>query len=157
MSVAERLSAHCARLPRAVLYRVEAAQLLDVPSGKTLALRHEDVVSVQPTEAGLTLWLRDGRTVSLDAVGVTFAPQFSNTGAVPGLPPRVGFELLSAKLLRLKRDLYATGAPSEATVRDLMACLAIVDGARAVGFDVAAEDAQLSWHLEELERLAPEG
>jgi hypothetical protein len=89
-------------------------------------------------------------------VGIAFAPVFTHTGALEELPPAVCWSDFRQLSTQLKLELYgATGQPSGATVRVLMCCLAILDGARAVGFDVGPEERELEWHLRELERRAP--
>lgn len=128
--------------------------LLDVASGKTLAL--EGLRSADARADGtLALALGDGRAVALTAAGIGFAPGFLNTGPLAELPALVAWSDFLGLVQQLKRELYGHAAPSGATVRVLMCCLAIVDGARAVGFDVRAEEAELEWHLKELERVAP--
>lgn len=140
--------------PRAVLFDEDAGVLLDVPSGKTVALS-PGVTSVAP---GLGLTLGDGRALQLTPTGIGFAPGFLNTGPLEELPPVVCWQDFDGLVRRLKHELYGPpgSEPSGATVRVLMCCLAIVDGARSAGFDVAAEEAELEWHLRELERRAPQ-
>ena len=156
----QQLADHCARLPTRVLYDESACLLMDVPSGKML-----DVSSVAAVEQRtdprtsaplLGLRLADGRTFALADVGIAFAPVFTHTGALEELPAVVCWADFGALCAQLKLELYgASGKPSAATVRVLMCCLAIVDGARALGFDVAPEERELEWHLKELERRAP--
>lgn len=146
---------HCSLAPRAVLFDEAALMLLDVASGKTLALA--GLASADPGERTVRLAFGDGRSVALTADGIAFAPGFVNTGPLHDLPAAVCWKDFQALAQQLKQALYGTVPPTGATVRVLMCCLAIVDGARAAGFDVSPEEAELEWHLRELERLAPEG
>lgn len=151
-----QLAAHCAQPPRGVLFDEAAQVLLDVPSGKTLPLTG-GVQSLTPLDGGLSLRLGDGRALALTPAGIAFAPGFLNTGPLEELTATVCWKDFQALARQLKHELYGPPgvAPTEATVRLLMCCLAIVDGARAAGFDVAAEEHELEWHLRELERQAP--
>ena len=139
---------------RAVLHDEEAGLLLDVASGKTLKL-----AAIQSTEelaGSLAVLLVDGRAFALTATGIAFAPLFANTGALDELPAAVSWKDFEARVKRLRQELYGPeGSFGLGTVRVLMCCLAIVDGARAAGFDVAQEELELEWHLKELERRAP--
>lgn len=152
--VNEAIATHCARPPRAVLFDEAAGLLLDVASGKTLALGAAPVADARP-DGTLALTLEAGRAVALTPAGIGFAPGFLNTGPLAELPALVAWSDFVGLMQQLKRELYGHVAPSGATVRVLMCCLAIVDGARAAGFDVRGEEAELEWHLRELERVAP--
>lgn len=162
-SPGERLSVHCARAPRSVLYSEELESLLDVPSGKTLKLPEAEIAALDERidpKTGLPLLgllLKDGRAFALADVGIAFAPVFTNTGELAALPSAVCLNDLRTFVAQLKHDLYSeAGLPNTGTVRELMCCLAILDGARAIGFEVGAEGNELEWHLKELERRAPE-
>ena len=154
----ERLQRYCARPPRSVLYDAEGGQLMDTASGKTLLVSDVQTIEerLDPRTAAplLGLLLKDGRAFALADVGIAFAPVFTHTGPLEELPPAVCWTDFRTQCAQLKLELYG-GEPGVGTVRVLMGCLAILDGARAVGFDVAAEDRELEWHLKELERRAP--
>jgi hypothetical protein len=63
-------------------------------------------------------------------------------------------------LQRLKHELYGhpDEPPTKGAARLVMMCLAILDGARAAGFEVGREEQELEVHLRELEqRQAPPG
>ena len=163
MNVRERLRVHCARPPRSVLYDEDAQLLLDIASGKTLKVPDSEVQSLEERTDSKTfrpyvaLLLQDGRALALADQGIAFAPVFTNTGPLEELPPAVCWHDFHTMVQQLKHELY--GHPDvevgAATVRVLMCCLAIVDGARAAGFDVGREELELEWHLKELERRAP--
>jgi hypothetical protein len=163
MSVREQLRAFCARPPRSVLYDEDAGLLLDVASGKTLAVPDaqiqalEERVDNRTTRPFLALLLQDGRALALSDPGIAFAPGFTNTGPLEELPGAVCWNDFHTLVRQLKHELYGhPGAEvGAATVRVLMCCLAIVDGARTAGFEVGREEQELEWHLKELERRAP--
>lgn len=156
------IAEHCTKPPRSVLYDPDADLLLDVASGKTLKLAGtlkavEARTDPQTTRPYLALVLGDGRPLALADAGIAFAPGFVNTGPLAELPGAVCWKDFHSLLQQLKHELYGHPdlAPSGATVRVLMCCLAIVDGARDAGFDVGPEERELEWHLRELERRAP--
>ena len=156
----ERLRAYCAREPRHVLYDEEAGVLMDLASGKMLTVAATDLEAVEERANAdtslLGVRLKDGRAFALSEVGIAFAPVFTNTGTLEELPAAVCWADFRSYCSQLKLELYATSTgPGVGTVRVLMCCLAIIDGARAVGFDVGGEERELEWHLKELERRAP--
>lgn len=159
----ERIRAHCARPPRSVLYDEDASLLLDLASGKTLAVPDSSIQSIEERTDNktarpyLALLLEDGRALALTEAGLAFAPAFTNTGVLEELPVAVCWNDLHTLVQQLKHELYGHPevGPGAATVRVLMCCLAIVDGARAAGFEVGREEQELEWHLKELERRAP--
>jgi hypothetical protein len=163
MTFRERVRAHCARLPRSVLYDEDAGLLLDVTSGKTLKVPEgqlqalEERTDTRTSRPYLALLLEDGRALALTEAGIAFAPLFTNTGLLEELPAAVCWSDFRTFVQQLKHELYGHPdvEPGVGTVRVLMCCLAIVDGARAAGFEVGAEEQELEWHLKELERRAP--
>ncbi len=163
MSVKEKLRVHCARPPRSVLYDEDAGLLLDIASGKTLAVADTQVQALeertdhQTMRPYVSLLLQDGRALALAEAGIAFTPVFTNTGPMSELSPAVCWRDFYNLVQQLKHELYGHPdvEPGAATVRILMCCLAIVDGARAAGFDVGREEQELEWHLRELERRAP--
>jgi len=155
--------AYCQAHPQAVLFDEHGESLFDVSGVKTLPLRAGDLQSVESREDKdtrqpyLRLWLGDGRQIALTAAGIAFAPDFRNTGPLQDLPEAVCFRDYRGLLERLKHDLYGhqDQPPTRATVRLLQMCIAIVDGARRMGFDVGREERELETHLTELEKRAP--
>ncbi len=133
--------------------------LVDVPSGKSLPL---DLAKVAAVEERIDLATRrpylaiardDGAEVALADAGVAFAPVTSGTGPLAGLPAAVCFQDLAQAEARLDHFLAGhPGVPPERSHLDLfLFCLAVVDGARAAGFDVAREERRLERLLGELE------
>lgn len=145
--------------PQAILYDGEGPALLDVFSGKSLPLewrRVERVAEARNAETGapyLALLRDDGLQVLLTDVGVAFAPSTSGTGPLPGLPAAVCFRDFAAVESRLTH--YLVGHPGEEVTRShldlFFFLLAVLDGAREVGFDVGREERALEALLAEIE------
>lgn len=145
--------------PGAVLYDAPSATLLDVASGKSLVLDWARVAAVEErTDSDtrrpyLALRLESGVEIALADQGIVFPPVTAGTGPLEGLPPAVCFRDLAAAEGRLEH--FLVGHPGEPPERGHVAlfllCLAIVDGARAAGFDVSREERRLERLLAELE------
>ncbi len=157
----EQIRAHCAVAPASVLYDEPSDALFDVFSARSLALRSAELTEVARRAdrvSGapyLLLVYGDGCQLALTAAGVGFAPDQRHSGPVD-LPPVVCWRDFRALLERLQHVLYGhpESQPGKDAVGLVMACLAMLDGARAVGFDVGREEAELERCLAELERRA---
>ncbi len=145
--------------PQAVLYDPTAATVLDVQSGKPLPLDWSslsgigDAVDKDTQRPYLVLAREDGRSLALADQGIVFAPSIASTGPIAGLPNAVCFTDLSnaeAQLLHYLRD-HPDDPPNQHHVSLFAFCLAVVDGARDVGFDVAREERRLEGLLKDLE------
>lgn len=157
-----RLRAWCALPGAAVLFDEAGAALFDVQSAKALPLALVELTGVEEAKDSQTgqpylrLSFGNGRQLALTAAGVAFAPATGNTGPLPELPTAVCLGDLSRLLDRLKHELY--GHPEEAPSRDaarlVLWCLAVLEGARAIGFETGREEKELDAHLKELERRA---
>jgi hypothetical protein len=133
--------------------------LLDVFSGKTLPVdwsRLEGVAEARNRDTGapyLALLRDDGRQVILADVGIAFEPLATAVGPLPGLPPVVCFRDFAATAGRIEHLLV--DHPGEPVTRDhldlFLFLVAVVDGARAVGFDVSPEERRLERILGEIE------
>ena len=142
-----------------VLYDAASSTLLDVASGKALALDWTRVARVEERlDAGtrrpyLAVRLNDGQELALADAGIAFAPGTAATGPIGGLPRAVCFRDLAAAEARLGH--FLTGHPGEPPggeqVSLFLFCLAVVDGARAIGFDVSPEERRLDEVLARLE------
>jgi hypothetical protein len=145
--------------PASVLADAPGSRLLDVASGKTLPLDWARVAGVeerldrQTRRPYLALRLDDGTELALADAGIAFAPATAATGPLPGLPAVVTFRDLAAAEDRVAHALehHPDEPPDRGHVALLLFCLAVVDGARAVGFDVSAEERRLERLLGELE------
>ena len=145
--------------PASVLYDAAASSLTDVFSGKALHLDLTRVVAVEgraDRDTGrpyLAVLRDDGAEIALADPGVAFAPSTVSTGPIDGLPRAVCFRDLAAAEARLGHSLLDhPGERPERTHLSLFSfCLAVVDGARAAGFEVSAEERRLERLLGEIE------
>jgi hypothetical protein len=145
--------------PAALGYDPAAGLLLDVAAGKTLNLDWTRVAwAEERTDADsgrpyLALGLGDGLSLALAEQGLAFAPLTSSSGPLPGLPPAVCLLDLQAAEGRLTHVLldHPDEPPERGHLDIFLFCLAVVDGARAVGFDVGPEERRLERILNELE------
>jgi len=146
-----------------VLYDDENSTLLDIASGKRLKISWRDVtefeekVHPETGESYLVLLFEDGTQIALvDPGGVAFAPSTVNSGPVKDLPPVVC--LRDFLTLKQRVDHYLYDHPDEPPPREcldmIMICIATLDGARAVGFDVGDLEGELEKSLNEIERRA---
>lgn len=149
------------RHKRVVLYDDESSTLLDVASGKRVPLiwsdlkAFEEKVHPETTDIYLILLFENGTQIALvDAGGVAFAPDTGNSGPVHNLPSVVC--LGDFYTLKQRVDHYLLDHPDDPPPREcldlIMICIAILDGARAVGFDVGDLEGELEKSLNELER-----
>lgn len=145
--------------PHALGYDAEAGLLLDVAAQKTLRLDWTRVAWLEErTDADrdrpyLALALGDGVSLALADQGLAFAPLTDSTGPLPGLPRAVCLRDLQAAEGRLTHFLldHPDDPPQRSHLEALFFCLAVVDGARAVGFDVGPEERRLERILNEIE------
>jgi hypothetical protein len=145
----------------AVLYDDESSKLLDVASGKSVRIRwgavkaFEEKVHPETKDNYLVLLFDNDTQIALvDPGGVAFAPSTENTGPLEDLPPVVC--LRDFHTLKQRVDHYLYDHPDEPPPREtlnlIMICIATLDGARAVGFDVADLEGELEKSLQEIER-----
>jgi hypothetical protein len=155
-----RVERFCRERPQAVLYDATAQVLLDVPSGKPLPLDWSvltgiaDGVDADTKRPYLVLAREDGRSVALADQGIVFAPSLASTGPIAGLPNAVCFTDLASAEAQLQHYLrdHHDDPPTQTHVSMFAFCLALVDGARDVGFDVSREERRLEAVLKDLER-----
>jgi len=147
--------------PTAVLYDDDAAVFLDVASGKSLRISWTDVTGFEEKihpetgESYLVLMFEQGQQIALvDPGGVAFAPSTINSGPVQNLPAVVC--LKDFFTLRQRVDHYLYEHRDETPPREcldlIMISIAILDGARAVGFEVGDLEDELEKSLHELEK-----
>ena len=146
---------------RAVLYDEENPSLMDVESGKTIRLPWQDLkafeekVHPETKDSYLVLLFENGNQIALvDPGGIAFSPSTENTGLLRDLPPVVC--LKDFFTLKGRLDHYLYDHPDEPPPKEaldlVMICIATLDGARAVGFDVADLEGELEKSLKEIER-----
>jgi hypothetical protein len=148
---------------QAVLYDEENASLLDVASGKSLRLTWRDVagfeekIHPETQESYLVLRFENATQIALvDPGGVAFAPETKNSGPVEGLPAVVCLRDFLTLKQRVDHQLYdhPDDPPPRQCLDLMMICIATLDGARAVGFDVGDLEGELEKSLNEIERRA---
>ncbi len=157
----EKVRAWCDAHPQAVLYDEETSTVLDVASGKGTRLSWRDLTAfeekIHPETQGrylVLLWENGNQIALVDPGGVAFAPVTANTGALRDLPPVVC--LKDFFTLKGRVDHYLYDHPDEPPPKEsldlVMICIATLDGARAVGFDVGDLEGDLEKSLGEIER-----
>ncbi len=148
---------------QAVLYDEAGATILDVTSGKSLRIPWRDLTAFEEKihpetqENYLGLLFENGSQVALvDPGGVAFAPSTENSGAVERLPPVVCLRDFLTLKQRVDHYLYehADEPPPRECLDLIMICIATLDGARTVGFDVGDLEGELEKSLAEIERRA---
>ena len=133
-----------------------SVRLLEPGSGKELRLRWDQLMDVQEKTTilrpapYLVLLLEDGRQVALADVGFAFAPDTAHSGPLPDLPPTFCFADFRHLSEGIEQLLAQEGREKEALGAILMS-IALLDGARAAGLDVAREEARLDRLLSRLE------
>ena len=96
-----------------------------------------------------------GKQIALvDPGGVAFAPSIENSGPVANLPPVVCLRDFLTLKQRIDHHLYdhPDDPPPRECLDLIMICIATLDGARAIGFDVSDLEGELEKSLNEVER-----
>jgi hypothetical protein len=145
----------------AVLFDEANASLMDVASGKAIRLRWQELKAFEEKLHPETkdtylvfLFENDGQIALVDPGGIGFAPLTVNTGPVRDLPPVVCLKDFHTLKQRIDHHLYAhrEQEPPKECLNLLMICIATLDGARAVGFEVGDLERELEKSLNELEQ-----
>jgi hypothetical protein len=144
-----------------VLFDDKESTLLDVSSGKRIRLSWRDLkdfaekIHPETKDTYLVLLFENDNQIALvDPGGIGFAPSTENTGPLQDLPPVVclkDFFTLKGRIDHYLYDHREEPPPKEA-LNWLMICIATLDGARAVGFDVGDLEGELEKSLNEIER-----
>ncbi len=146
---------------QAVLYDEASATILDVASGKSVRLAWRDLtafeekVHPETQEDYLVLVFENGTQIALvDPGGVAFAPSTENCGPVENLPSVVCLRDFLTLKQRVDHHLYdhADEPPPRECLDLIMICIATLDGASAVGFDVGDLEGDLEKSLADIER-----
>jgi hypothetical protein len=144
-----------------VLYDEESSALFDVASGKSTCLPWYDVkafeekVHPETEESYLVLIFESGVQMALVSPGgVAFSPSEMSTGPLPDLPPVVCLKDFHTLKARVDHYLYEhqNEPPPKECLELVMICIAILDGARLVGFNVSELEGELDSSLREIER-----
>jgi hypothetical protein len=156
-----KVRAWCETHKQAVLYDEENSTVLDVASGRStrLPLRgltaFEEKIHPETKDKYLVLLWESGNQIALvEPGGVAFAPSTKNTGALRDLPPAVclkDFFTLKNRIDHYLHD-HQDDPPPKECLDLVMICIATLDGARAIGFDVGDLEQELEKSLGEIER-----
>jgi hypothetical protein len=156
-----KVSAWAEKHKQAALLDEESSTVLDVASGRKTVIPWRDLAALEekihPETQGnyLVLLFEDGKQIALvDPGGVAFAPSLENTGPLQDAPPVVCLKDFHTLKPRIDHYLYdhPDEPPPKETLDLVMLCIAILDGARAVGFDIADLEGELEQSLSDLER-----
>ena len=146
---------------QAVLFDEETSSLMDVASGKSVRLPWQDVddfeekIHPETHETYLVLLLENGSQIALvDPGGIAFAPSTENSEPLQDLPPVVCLKDFFTLKGRIDHYLYdhPDEPPPKESLELVMICIATLDGARAVGFEVGDLEEELDKSLREIER-----
>ncbi len=157
----EKVRAWCNAHQRAVLYDEENSTVLDVASGKSTRLLWRDLTAfeekIHPETKDrylVLLWENGNQIALVDPGGVAFPPSTQNTGALRDLPPVVCLKDYFTLKRRVDHYLYdhPDDPPPKESLDLVMICIATLDGARAVGFEVGDLERDLEKSLGEIER-----
>jgi len=147
-----------------ILYDEPESTFLDVASGKRIKIAWRDLtafeekINPETKDPYIVLLFESGKQLALvDPGGVAFAPSTENTGPLQNLPPVVCLRDFFTLKNRVDHYLYdhADEPPPRECLDLVMICIATLDGARAVGFDVGDLEGELEKSLDEIERRKP--
>lgn len=132
------------------------AQIVETGTGKSLLVEWGEladaVEKANPLRQSpyLVLVFTDGRQIALADVGFAFSPSTVNTGPLPDLPATFCFRDFRHLTAGVQALLGEEGREREA-VSAVMLAIALLDGARALRFDVSREERELDSLLRSLE------
>lgn len=135
----------------------KGAHIVERGSGKSLPIRWGDVQATEEKSSPLrahpylVVLFHDGRQVALADVGFAFAPGTQNTGPLPELPATFCFRDLRHLLTSAQSLVEQEGREPDA-LRAVMMGIALLDGARSLGFDISREERALETILRDLEQ-----
>lgn len=156
-----KLKAWIEKHKNVALFDAENSTVLDVASGRKTSIPwrslagFEEKTHPETRDQYLVFQFEDGRQIALvEPGGVAFAPSAQNTGQRSDLPAVVC--LSDFHMLKSRIDHYLYEHPDEPPPKEaldlVMICIAILDGARSVGFDIADLEGDLEKSLAEIER-----
>ena len=145
----------------AVLYDEPESTFLDVASGKLVKVAwreltaFEEKIHPETKDPYIVLLFESGKQLALvNPGGVAFVPSTENTGPLQNFPPVVCLRDFFTLKNRVDHYLYdhADEPPPRECLDLVLICIATLDGARAVGFDVGDLEGELEKSLDEIER-----
>jgi hypothetical protein len=160
-SLLSQVQSYCAREEAGVRLDAEGGTLFDVAARKMLPLRAAQLeraeVRQEPHSGADYLFLRylDGTELLLTPMGVAFAPDTTRSGPHARLPPFCTLRDYQALREEAAGALVPEQPPTREGARALLACVAVLEGARQAGFEVRGELHTVSGLLRELEQRLP--
>ncbi len=155
----ESIRKWCAAHLMVAIWDAPTSTLFDVYSSKSLFidLRKVRETAERTTPSAETYELivfESGLQIALAPAGVAWPPDFANSGPLPGLPQVLCWRDFASVSAQIQHVIDAhQGEPVGREVLDMLRyCIALVDGARVVGFDVEKEERRLEGYLEEVEK-----
>ena len=159
--IKDKIHQWAATHPHAIQFDRAHGVVLDVASGKRLQVafpavhQFEEKLHPETQVSYFVMMFDDGGQIALaDPGGVAFAPSTENSGPLANLPPVVC--LRDYLTLKGRVDHFLYEHPDDPPPREcldlLMICIATLDGARAIGFDVGDYEGELEKSLAEIER-----
>lgn len=135
--------------------------LCDVYSGKSLRLDlgqlkdAEEKKTSDTGEAYLVLVLEDGRQLALAPVGVAWPPDPRNLPSPLPLPAVVCWRDFANVAGQVQHviEVHRSDPPSREVLDMLLYCIALLDGARAIGFETAADERRIERYLDDVAKL----
>jgi hypothetical protein len=161
VTIPDEIRRFCAVNKHVVMLDEERRLLLDVYSGKSLALppiaQAMEKTTGDTAEKYVVVVFEDGRQIALAPTGIAWPPDPRNLPADKplALPPVVcwrDFTNVSGQVQHVI-EIHKDTPPSREVLDMLLYCIALLDGARAVGFDSGADEARVEGYLDEIERL----
>lgn len=145
------------------MWDAPSSTLFDVGAVKSLPLDLRRVAQAVAKQAHgepyVVLVLDDGRQLALAPAGIAFPPLFDNSGPLAGMPQVVCFRDFVSVVAQVEHVLAAH--PDEKPGRELLDmlryCIALCDGARAIGFSIDGEERRVERLVAEVERRAGQG
>ena len=157
----QKVAAWADKHKQSVIYDAGESILLDVASGKSIGVPWreltacEEKIHPETHDVYLVLLFENGKQIALvEPGGVAFAPSIQNTGSLSDLPPVVCLKDFHTLKQRIDHYLYAhpDEPPPKECLDLVMICIATLDGARGVGFEVGDLEDDLEKSLREIER-----
>jgi hypothetical protein len=133
--------------------------LLDVYSGKSLKLpRIQEAAEKTAGDTGekyVVVVFEDGRQIALAPSGIAWPPDQRNLPQPMALPPVVCWRDFANVSGQVKHviDAHRDTPPTKEVLDMLLYCIALLDGARAAGFDTGADEQRIEGYLDEIEKL----
>jgi hypothetical protein len=149
----------CAAHHHVVLWDEPSATLFDVFAGRALKIdpaalaEAAEKIARDTGEAYVVMLFSDGRQLALSSTGIAWPPDPRNLPHALALPPVVcwrDFQNVAGRVQHVLES-HPDERPSREVLDMLLYCIALLDGARAVGFDTAADERRIEGYLERIE------